>query len=208
MPAGKMVKYVPRKRSSKRKASGFRKAVTAIAKKAVMTQVETKTAQVSQNVNFGSNGTILPLWNTIVKGDGQENREGDVIRSLGVKLRGYVSIDPATVTANYDLNAVRLTICSGKRPLTSGDFPNMVGAIDPEVTNILYDGYINFTLDDRHKYFQKYIKFDRKVQYEATGGGVTKNELYVFMRGFGGTGHTTLAGNQCNIGYQLYYKDP
>lgn len=187
-----------------RKKSGFRKAVTAIAKKTLMTQSETKTGWFEQNATFGINGVLQSVWSSISQGDAQQNRDGDEIHSLGVKIRGYIG--QSTITAGTgDQNAVRVIIASGKRPLTSGDFPTFNGAIDPEVLTVLSDYYINFDTTKTMRYFQKYIKFPRKVLYQ--GAAVNKNELYVWLVPFGGGNIQTTTGNVVRLGYQMYFKD-
>lgn len=188
-----------------KKASGFRKTVTAIAKKAIMTQSETKTGAFEQNAAFGVNGILQPVWNSIAQGDGQNNRDGDEIHALGVKLRGYVGQDTTIITGLRDANAVRMIVASGKRPLTSGDFPTFNGTIDSEVLTVLSDSYIQFDTTKTLRYFQKYIKFPRKVLYQ--GAAVNKNELNVWLVPFGGTGLTTTLGNVVRLTYQMYFKD-
>lgn len=205
MPAGKI--YIPKsvRRNRRRRASTFKKAVTAIAKKTIMRQSETKTGQLDWGGSFGTTGVLNSIWSSVVQGDAQQNRDGDMIKALGVKMRGYIGQDPAVLTANPDFNVVRMIVASGKRPLTIADFPSYRGAIDPETLTVLYDGYINFSTTKRAKYFQKYIKFNRNVSY--AGLNVNKNELYVYLIGFGGTGITGSTGNIVNISFQQYFKD-
>lgn len=203
MAAGKIFKVMSKK--PRRKASNFRKAVTAIAKKAVMNEAETKTGFVDWNLPFGANGILLPIWTSVTQGDAQQNRDGDEIHSLGVRLRGIVQQAPGIITAEQDISGVRMIVAAGKRPLTSADFPIYKGAIDPEVLTVLSDRYINYATTKRGVWMSKYIKFPRKVLYQ--GAAVNKNELYVFLVPFGGTGLTTTTGYQVNMGVQLYFKD-
>lgn len=204
MAAGKIFKYSPKKRT--RRSSNFKKAVTAIARKTVMKTAETKTAEILTSTAFGVNGYKLDILGNIATGDGSSNRDGDEIRTLGVKIRGYIGQDPAIITAQQDFNAVRMMIVSAKgRLLTTGDMPGYKGTIDPEKMTVLVDKYINFNVNKRQQWFQKYVKFNRKVLYE--GGGVNKNELYFWLAPFGGSGLTTTTGNFVNLSFQPYWKD-
>lgn len=206
MPAGKI--YVPksvRRNRRRRRASNFKKAVRSIARKAIMTEAETKTGVLGWSTAFGTNGTLLGIWSSVGQGTAQQNREGDEIRSLGIKMRGYVSQDPSTITAMQDANSVRMMIFTGKRPLTLTDVPNWQGAVDPETITVLQDFYVNFSTTKRYLYIQKYVKFNRKVKYALSA--VNKNELYIACVGFGGTGMTATAGNFINVQIQQYFKD-
>lgn len=201
MPAGKMFKAG---RKTK-KSSGFKKAVTAIAKKAVMTTAETRTAQLPVNASFGVNGYLQPIWTNVVQGNAEENRDGDEIRTLGVRVRGLFYQSPTIITAQADYNVIRMVVASGKRPLTSGDFPTFKGTIDNDVMTVLSDTYITFTTQSRQRTINKYIKFNRKVLYQGTA--VNKNELYFWFVPIGGTGLTTTAGDILDVTFQPYFKD-
>lgn len=199
-----MVKYVGKKRT--RKSSGFKKAVTAIAKKAVMTVSETRTASIDSGAaGFGVNGLLSPIWANIVQGDAEQNRDGDEIRALGVRIRGLLYQNSSVITALQDYNVVRMVVASGKRPLTSGDFPTFKGTIDNDVMTVLHDSYINFSTTSRLRTINKYIKFNRKVLYQ--GIAVNKNELYFWFVPIGGTGLTTTTGNVLDVTFQPYFKD-
>lgn len=199
------------RRYRKRRATGFKKAVSSIAKKVVMRQAETKTAATPWAPAFGSTGTFLSfngggLWSSITQGDGQQNRDGDVIKTLGFKMRGYVQLDPTTVTAGRELTGIRVLICTGKRPLTSGDMPTFRGTIDPDVINVISDRYYSFSSDNYKKFFNQYIKVQRKVNY--VGNVAVKNDVYVMIIPSPlGTGLTTLAGYASSIEFQTYFKD-
>lgn len=189
-----------------RKSSNFKKAVTAIAKRTVMRTAETKTADVLQNSPFGVNGLKFDVWTNVAQGDGSNNRDGDEIRALGVKIRGQIGIDPAIITGAQDYNAVRMVVCLPKgRLLTTGDMPSFSGTIDPEKMTVLSDKYISFSTTKKATFFQRYIKFNRKVLYE--GSAPNKNELYIWLIPLGGTGMTTTTGNYINVRHQLYWKD-
>lgn len=203
MPIRKML--ASRKpRAYRRKASGFRKAVATIAKKTLMRQSETKTGWFQQSTAFGSNGTLQAVWSSVSQGDAQQNRDGDKIKALGVRIRGFIGQSGITA-GTEDQNAVRVIIASGKRPLTSGDFPTWNGAIDQEIFNLHGDYYINFHTTKRLRYFQKYVKFNRDVLYQ--GAAVNKNELYVFCVPNGGGNLQTTTGNTLTLSYQMYFKD-
>lgn len=205
MPAGKI--WIPRsKRVRRRRASGFKKAVRAIAKKAVMSQAETKTGVVSQTTSFGSSGTFLPIWSTVSQGTAQNNREGDEIQSLGVKIRGHIRLEPTVITGLREWCGYRMMVVSGKRPLTSSDMPLFKGAVDPEVLTVHYDRYFKFSSTNYATFLNKYIKFKRNVKY--AGATVAKNELYVWLVPIPeGTGLTTTTGYGAVLDYQQYYKD-
>lgn len=192
-------------RKYKKRASGFNKAVSTIAKRVVLNEAETKTGWFQQNSSFGANGLLQSVWSSVTVGTGQQNREGDEIRSLGVRLRGYIQQVPGVITSEQDMVGIRMIVASGKRPLTSGDFPTYNGAIDSEIFNIVQDRYIQFSTTKRCQWLNKYIKFNRKVLFQ--GAAVNKNELYLFLVPFGGGGLTTTTGCQVNLGYQLYWKD-
>lgn len=203
MPAGKIVKVAYKRKA--RKSSNFKKAVTAIAKKAVMTQSETRTAQLPVNQSFGINGFLQPIWTNISQGNAEENRDGDEIRTLGVRIRGLFYQNTAIITALNDFNVIRMVVASGKRPLTSGDFPTFKGTIDNDVMTVLSDTYITFATTSRQRSINKYIKFNRKVLYQ--GGSVNKNELYFWFVPIGGTGLTTSTGDIVDVTFQPYFKD-
>lgn len=197
-------RYGRRRTFRKKRAGGFKKAVASIAKKAVMRQSETKTGWFQQNTSFGSNGTLQAVWTSISQGDAQQNRDGDQINALGVRIRGYIGQSGITA-GTEDQNACRVVIASGKRPLTSSDFPTWNGAIDQEIFNLHADYYINFDTTKRLRYFQKYVKFNRKVLYQ--GAAVNKNELYVWVVPNGGGNLQTTTGNTLALSYQLFFKD-
>lgn len=194
-----------------RKSSNFKKAVTAIAKKATMRVAETKTTNINVLGSVGLNGTIDSVWSKIAPGDGQFQRDGDRIRALGVKLRGYLSIDPAVITSSQDHVVVRMVVFSGKRPITTVTDSALTynGSVDPELLNILVDKFITFKIDGRTRTINKYIKFNRLVQYGANVNVPTKNELYIGFLPYQtfGTGLTTTTGVYLNYTMQPYYKD-
>lgn len=194
-----------RKRTYKRRASGFKKAVTAIARKATMRLAEHKYAVGTNNSQFGANGLFVPWFANVTQGDGQQNRDGDQIRSTGVLVRGFISQDLALITAGQDFNVCRMIICSGKRPLIASDMPGYKDAIDKEKFNVLSDTYVNFTTTKRCQWFTKYVKFNRVIPYE--GSAPNKNELYLWLVPFGGTGLTTTTGMYANLNYHIGFKD-
>lgn len=189
------------------KRSGFKKAVTAIAKKAIMTEAETKTGVVTHSSNFGTNGYFATnTWAAIGQGSAQQNRVGDEIRALGVRVRGHIQIDPAVITGNRELIGYRLLIVAGKRPLTVADMPTFRGATDPEVLTVLSDKYYKYSSINFANFMNRYIKFNRVIKY--TSGAVTKNELYMFFIPAPlGTGITLNTGYALSLEMQLYYKD-
>lgn len=204
MAAGKMYNAT-RKRTYKRRASGFRKAVTAIARKATLSVAEHKYAVGTSNNTFGVNGLLIPMFANITQGDGQANRDGDQIRSTGVLIRGQIGMDTTIITGLQDYNGVRVFVCSGKRPLTTGDMPGWKDAIDHERLNVLSDTYIQFSTTKRTLFFKKYIKFPRVIPYE--GSVPNKNEMYLWVVPIGGTGITTTTGNFLNTTYHIGFKD-
>lgn len=201
--SGKVLRNYPKKK----KKSEFTKAVTAIAKKAVMTEAETKTGVIIYSGLFGTNGYFSSnLWSSIAQGTAQQNRVGDEIRALGVRVRGHVQIDPAIITANRELVGYRLLIVAGKRPLTVADMPSFRGATDPEVLTVLSDRYYKYSSTNFANFLNRYIKFNRVIKY--TSGNVTKNELYMFfIPGPLGTGITLNTGYALSLEAQVYYKD-
>lgn len=207
MPAGRMflAKTTMRRRRYKRRGSAFKKAVTAIAKRTVNRLAEHRYLALPISNAFGSNGNLTPLYANVTKGDNQTDRDGDQIRSTGVTIRGYVGQDSAVITSNQDFNAVRMIVCSGKRPLTTGDMPGYKDAIDKEKLNVLVDRYINFSTTKRQVWFKQYVKYDRLIPYEGTA--VNKNELYVWLIPFGGTGLTTTTGNYVNLNFHMGFRD-
>lgn len=192
-------------RRKPRRASNFKKAVTAIAKKATMRLAEHKYAVLNSNQQFGANGLLVPMYAGVTQGDGQSNRDGDQIRSTGVTIRGYLAQDPTVITALQDFNGIRVMLVSGKRPLTTGDMPGYKDAIDKERLNVLQDYYVNFSTTKRNVFFKKYVKFPRVIPYE--GATPNKNELYFWVVPIGGTGLTTTTGNFINVNYHIGFKD-
>lgn len=199
------------RRRYKRRASGFKKAVSSIAKKVVMRQSETKTGNSAWTAAFGSNGTFYSvngggLWSGIVQGDEQNNRDGDQIRSLGVKIRGRINLDGSLITAGRQYAGFRVLICSGKRPLTSGDMPTYEGPIDPERITVLSDRYYKLTETNWGVQFNQYVKFNRLVRY--SGLVAIKNDLYLWVIPVPlGTGLQTSTGYGLSLGMQTYFKD-
>lgn len=205
MAAGKIYKYVPKKRSTKSK--NFKKAVTAIAKKAVMSEAETMTGVVTHSVNFGSNGTFTGgLFQPIAQGTAQNNRVGDEIRSLGIKVRGNINVDGTIITSGREYSGFRMMVVAGKRPLTSSDMPQFKGAVDPEAITVISDRYYKMNNTNLAVFINKYYKFKRVIKYAA--GVPTRNELYLWIIPVPlGGGLTTSTGYVCNIDIQHYWKD-
>lgn len=211
MPAGKMILAAKARRRYRRRASGFKKAVSTIARKVVMRQAETKTGSTAWVPTFGSAGTFLSvngggLWSSVVQGAAQQNREGDVIKSMGFKIRGTILADSATITAGRELLGLRVLICTGKRPLTSGDMPTFRGTIDPDVITVISDRYYTFTSDNLKKFFNMYVKFPRRIQY--SGNVAIKNDAYIWVVPSAyGTGLGLNTGYVGSIEFQTYFKD-
>lgn len=210
MPGGRM--YLAKafrkpQRKYKKRTTGFKKAVTAIAKRAVMTEAETMTGVITHSVNFGANGTFTGgIFQPIAQGTAQNNRIGDQIRSLGIKIRGQVNLDPNFITGNKEFTGYRMMVVAGKRPLTSSDMPQFKGAVDPEALTVLVDRYYKFSSTNLATFLNKYVKFKRVIKYAA--GVPTRNELYVwFIPGPSGVGLTTTTGYTVNIDIQSYWKD-
>lgn len=183
----------------------FQKAVTAIAKKTIMRTTEHKYAVVTQTQTFGTNGFLTSLYGNVVQGDGQQNRDGDQIRSTGVTIRGRLSIEPTVITSNQDFATVRMLVVSGKRPLTSGDMPGFRDPIDYERLNVHVDKYINFSTTKRCVWMRRYIKFQRVIPFE--GFSPNKNELYVWFIPIGGSSPTTTTGFTSEVTYHIGFKD-
>lgn len=213
MPAGKMFLAAKAgRRYRKRRATGFKKAVSKIARKVVLREAETKTGATSWSANFGASGVFYSvngggIWSSVTQGTGQSNRIGDAIKSLGVKARGYVSLVDTTITAGREYCGFRMVICTGKRPLTSGDMPqNIKQQIDPEVVTVLSDTMHKVDSQSWLKLLNKYIKFRRNVHY--SGNVAIKNDLYIWLIPVPlGTGLTTSAGYTAQIDFQVYFKD-
>lgn len=197
-----------RKRTYRKKSTGFKKAVTAIAKKAVNRQAETKTGTLSLGVAYGTAGYLYDLWGAVAQGIGQNNRIGDQVHALGMKIRGRINMDSATITANQDYNGVRMLIVAGKRPLTIGDFSTVSwnGPIDPELMTVLEDRVVQFQTTKRCVYFSKYVKLNRTFKYDANGS-ITNRPVYVYFCSVGGTGLLTNSGNNSDLTFQRYFKD-
>lgn len=201
--------FIARKRSTK--SSGFKKAVTAIAKKTVMAQAETKTASISVSAACGTSGNVVDVWSKIGQGDNQNNRDGDRIKALGIKIRGYVATDPGFVTTNQDNILVRMLVLSGKRPLTTITDMGLTynGTVDSELLNVHQDSLFTFKLDGRTRVLNKYIKFNRNILYNPNSNTPSKNELYVVFLPFQTVtaGMTTGSGLYLNYIIQPYFKD-
>lgn len=209
MAAGKM--FVAARARKSRRPSNFKKAVTAIAKKTIMRQAETKTASVSVTGTVGLNGKVDDIWSKISQGDAQNNREGDRIKAMGVKLRGLLSIDPVVITTNQDNVVCRMLVVSGKRPLTSiADMGlTYISTVDPELLNVHHDSLFTFKLDGRTRVINKYIKFNRNILYNPTGAQPSKNEFYVVVIPYQtvAAGLTATTGVYLNYIAQPYWKD-
>lgn len=206
MPAGRIFLASKKKRVYRKRSTPFKKAVAKIAKNAVMRQAETKTGSLAISQNFGTNGTLHDLWTTMGQGVLQNQRIGDQIRALGVKIRGVLAMDTTIITALQDANSIRFMVVTSKRPLVLADLPGWNGGTDPEVYTVLHDQYINFATTKRYVYFQKYIKFNRKLDWDSSGVQ-TNNHLYIYAVPFGGTGLLAATGDQMNVNVQRYYKD-
>lgn len=210
MAAGKIFNAT-KKTYRKRKSSGFKKAVQAIAKTTVLRQAETKTGNVNVLGAIGTFGAINPVWQNITQGDAQFQRDGDRIKALGVKLRGYIHTDPSVITTNQDNVFARFVVFSGKRPITTITDSGLTynNAVDPELLNIHHDSYIQFRLDGRTRMLNKYIKFNRNVLFNPSGGQPSKNELFVAFLPQQSvvSGMTTTAGLYLNYTMQPYFKD-
>jgi len=201
------------KKSSSPKTKAFRKAVSTIAKKAVMNVAETKTQTSNHTAAFGATGVLWSpagggMFASVVKGINQGDRIGDEITSLGVKIRGYVNINNTVITAGYQHCGFRMLLVAGKRPLTTGDLPLFRGAVDPELLTVISDRYVKLTSTNYGMIVNKYIKFKRNVKY--VGGTTVKNDLYLWLIPNPEalqTGLTTTAGYVVNVDMQLYYKD-
>lgn len=211
MPAGKMVKYVPKR---PKRSSGFRKAVTKIAKKTLMGNSETKQRIENANLPFGINGLMLPsnaangLFNGIIQGTSSASRIGDRIKVTGVKLRYNVYIDPAVITAQRENCAVRLVIATNKQDqLTTGDMPTYMGVVDPEKVTVLYDKYIRLSSLQWNYPLSKYVKFNRIARF--SGVQCIGKNLYVWMvpNNINQTGITTTTGWRCEGNAEILYKD-
>lgn len=211
MPGGRLVKYVPKTRRSRRpRAIAFRRSVAKIAKRTLMRQAETKTGTINWNSAIGTNGYINTVWKSILQGDGQSNRDGDKIQALGMKWRGSLWCDDTVITAKQDSVLYRLVVFSAKRPVSTITDAGLSwnSTVDPELINVISDKIYHFNLDGRAHTFERYIKFNRKVYYEL--GNVNKGELYVCILpalANAGTGMTTTNGLYLASTVQPYFKD-
>lgn len=203
-----------RKRTYRRKRpSTFRKAVSTIAKRVVLRQSETKTAEYTHPTSAtGTNGSFFAYWKQVVQGDSQNNRDGDRIHALGIKFRSFIYVNSSLVSAaNTDAVYYRLVIFSAKRPIGSITDSGLdyYKAVDPELLNIHYDRLHSFDNSKRVHCFQRYIKFNRIVQYNPSGGECSKNELYAVLlpQQTIAAGLTAGDGVAWNCKVQLYWKD-
>lgn len=206
MAAGKMMLAARAGRPRRRRTA---KTVRKIAKGVVMRLAETRTSQISWLGSLGSNGLLLQTYSTITKGDNQENRDGDRIRAMGVRIRGFLSIDPAVITANQDGVVCRMVVFSSKLPTATITSTGLTynNAPDPEKLNIISDRFVTFRQDGRCAILNKYFKFPRIVQYD--GSSVTKGEFYIALIPVQnvGTGLTASTGLYVNAYVQPYWKD-
>lgn len=214
MPAGRMflaAKAGRGRRRYKRRATSFKKAVSTIARKVVLRQAETKTGFATWNQSIGSNGVMYSVngggvFSSIQQGTAQQNRIGDEITVLGVKLRGHVLLEPAIITANREFSGFRMLVVSGKRPLTSGDMPGFRESIDPDRMTVISDRYYKLDSNNLAVFLNKYIKFKRHVKY--SGSVAIKNDLYIWIVPAPlGTGLTTTTGYSIVVDMQPYFKD-
>lgn len=187
--------------------TGFKKAVTKIAKRVVANQTETKTGSIAAGTTFGTTGALIDVWGGLAKGTDQNQRVGDEVHALGMRIRAKIGQDPAIITALQDYNSVRMMVVVGKRPLTAADFPSMFGGIDPEVMTVLRDQYVNFATTKRQRHISLYVKLNRKVKWDSAGS-ITHNPIYIFLRGEGGTGLLAGSGDIFSHDVQRFYKDP
>lgn len=218
MPAGRMynataaMRVKRRGRGTRVGRPAFRKAVSAIAKRVVLRQCETKTYSYSIANGIGSNGIIYSFFKQIAQGAAQNQRIGDRVKAMSLRLRGYLSIDNAVITSNEDSVACRVVFFSAKRPIASVTDSGLTynSVVDPELLNVLSDRYVTFKKDGRSRWMQKYIKFPRVVSYNPTGSDPSKNELYLVIIPYSTmvTGLTTTTGMSFNTYAQLYWKDP
>lgn len=209
MPAGKIflaAKATKSRPRYRKRSSKFKKAVTAIAKRTIMSQTETKTNAVALNNNFGTGGILTDLWSPITTGATQANRVGDEIKALGVRVRGLFEQTPGAITANASQNGIRVMFVAGKRPLVIGDMPSMRSSVDPEVITVLKDFYINFDTTKTAKWFNFYVKMNRLVRYDPAGNAI-RCPLYMYTVSDGGTGILVSSGNGYSLQIQRYWKD-
>lgn len=192
-------------------ARRFRKSVANIAKTVVNKQAETKTLAYGDLGSYGTNGRFVNIWKQCAKGTEQYQRVGDRLHALGVKIRGFISIDPAIITANTDGVVVRMVVFSGKRPINTITDSGLTynGSTDPELLNIHLDRFVTFKIDGRCRVVNTYVKFNRVVTYNPTGTDPSKNELYVAFIPVQnvGVGLTATQGIYNNLIFQPYYKD-
>lgn len=213
MAAGRMFNATAASRRRpirRRRATGFKKSVAKIAKSVVMRQAETKTGSYNWTTSFGSNGLLQTVWKGVTKGDDQQSREGDRIKGLGFKLRGYVTIDDTILTAKQDTVGYRMIVFKGKRPISTLTDASLSwnSSVDPETVTILYDRYFRFNVDGRTTWINKYFKTSSTVMYELNN--VNKGEVYVAFipyAALGGTGLTATGGLYINMTAQFYMKD-
>lgn len=200
-----------RKRTWRKRSSGFKKSVASIAKKAVMKMSETKTSSVSDAGDVGTNGNLFTLGSSIVTGTAQNNRIGDKIRLLGVKIRGPLSIKSSVITTQQDTVYCRVVIFTAKRPISTITDSGLTynGAVDPETITILSDRYVRYHVDGKNVLFNNYFKFNRVVNYNPGSTSVAKNDFYVALlpNSTEVSGITATTGLYRNFTYQLYWKD-
>lgn len=195
------------KKSYRKRATGFKKAVANIARKVTQRQAETKTGSYAVTAgNIGTNGTLLDLWSTLAAGTAQNQRIGDKIKALGGTLRMRVGLDGNYVTNNQDYCAVRFMVVRATRPLTLADMPSFYGSYDPEIMRPIVDKYINFTTNSRNRNIKKYIKINRFVHYDGAGS-TSKNWTYLFVLPVAPAGMTGSAGCFFDLNFQRFFKD-
>lgn len=217
MPAGRIfnatavTRYVRRRRY--KRPSRFRKAVSAIAKKAVLRMDETKIAVTNHTVNFGSSGHCLVtnatrgLLNDVVTGTLSQQRIGDQIRLQGIKFRFNIYIDPGIYTAQREFAGFRILLVSNKNDqLLTSDFPTYTSTIDPEKMTVLMEKYVKLSGTNWSYTFNKYLKYDRLIRYVATNA--IKNVYFWVVPSPLGTGLGLSTGYSLSGTQEVYYKDP
>lgn len=201
------------KRKYKRRVrrSAFRKSVAKIAKNVVMRQSETKTGDISYTSAFGTNAYFRGIFTNITRGDSQTNREGDVLKSLGVRIRGYVLCDPSVITSSEDTYLFRFLVFSTKRPITTLTDGGLSwnGGIDPEKITVYHDSLRSFKKDGRTIVINKWVSYKRNVLYEPSTDTVNKNELYFALIPYSSYGAqlTASTGMYINWVVQPKWKD-
>lgn len=202
MPNAPVFAKMPRK-YKQRKITDFTKKVTAIAKKAIHKEAETK----SPMNNLGAGINMIPdivyatnLTYFIAQGNSAETIDGEKVFVKNIRLKGLVfAFNSATVTNTP--TTFRLMVIKTKQPLTNTNAPitasdvfrlpvpaytALQGHLDTHRVDILYDKVINFGQPNQanvieHKGFEINLKINKTHFIDQENGGYFKDKNYYLV---------------------------